>query len=709
MRLMKKLIICFYLITLSGLSQEIAVDSMKIENLEEVLVSSVRVKNNIPIAYNNISKKEISNRNLGQDLPILLNFLPNVVTTSDAGAGIGYTGIRIRGINSQSTNVTINGIPYNDAESLGTFWVDLPDFSSSVENLQVQRGIGSSVNGSSAFGASINILTDKISDNPYFENSNSIGSYNTLKNTFRFSTGLINEQFEFSGRLSKIDSDGYIDRASSDLKSYFLQLSYKKNKTLVKFLNFGGHEITYQAWNGIDPETLATDRTYNPSGLYYDLNGEIKFHQNEVDNYKQDHFQLHWSEIINNRITSNLGINLTNGLGYYEQYNENNNQDYITRKWLDNKFLVFNYSLEYEYKKNNIIFGTTYSKYDGDHFGEIIWAQNSDDIEYNDLYYNGNGLKKDFSNFLKYIYQFSDAITIYGDLQLRNIKYKTLGSTSNLEDFSIDKSYSFFNPKAGLNFRLNKKNRFYFSISKAFREPTRSDFESNSQIKPEELVDIELGWNSKLERILINANWYYMKYKNQLVLTGGIDDVGAPVRENSGQSFRHGLEIESILNMSNKITINANMSISENKNINYLTSINGEIVNLGDTQISFSPKLVSSIGFTFNPINKLYLSFITKHIGDQFMSNTDSDLSKLDSYTISYFNIVFKLKNTKLFNEVTISAIINNLLNTKYVSNGYHYTYDDTWSSPDQVVTYEGVGYYPQATRNYLLGLTFKF
>ena len=709
MILMKKLIIFFYLTTISAVSQEIVVDSMKIENLEEVLVSSVRVKNNMPIAYNNISKEEISNRNLGQDLPILLNFLPNVVTTSDAGAGIGYTGIRIRGINSQSTNVTINGIPYNDAESLGTFWVDLPDLSSSIENLQVQRGIGTSVNGSSAFGASINILTDKISLNPYFENSNSLGSYNTLKNTFRFSTGLINEQFEFSGRLSKIDSDGYIDRASSDLKSYFLQLSYKKNKTLVKFLNFGGHEITYQAWNGIDQETLEIDRTFNPSGLYYDLNGEIRFHENEVDNYKQDHFQLHWSEIINTRITSNLGINLTNGLGYYEQYNENNNQDYITRKWLDNQFLVFNYSLEYKYKKNNLIFGTTYSEYDGDHFGEIIWAQNSGDIEYNDLYYNGNGLKKDFSNFLKYIYQFSDEITIYGDLQLRNIKYKTIGGSSNLEDFSIDKSYNFFNPKAGLNFELNKKNRFYFSISKAFREPTRSDFESNPEIKPEELVDIELGWNYKLEEILINANWYYMKYKNQLVLTGEIDDVGAPIRENSGQSYRRGLEIESLLNLSNKITINANMSLSKNKNINYLTSFNSEIVNLGNTQISFSPKLVSSIGFSFTPTNKLYLAFITKHIGDQFMSNTESDLSKLDSYTISDFNIVYKLKNTKLFNEITISALINNLLNIDYVSNGYYYTYDDTWTDPNQAVTYEGVGYYPQATRNYLLGITFKF
>ena len=706
---MKKFVFVLLAFSISLSAQESVVDSLEIQNLEEVIVSSIRVKENIPIAFNNVSKEEISKRNLGQDIPILLNFLPNVVTTSDAGAGIGYTGIRIRGINSQSTNVTINGIPYNDAESLGTFWVDLPDFSSSVENLQVQRGIGTSINGSSAFGASINILTDKISQNPYFESANTVGSFNTIKNNFRFSTGLLNDTFEFSGRLSKIDSDGYINRASSDLKSYFLQLSYKKNKTLLKFLNFGGHEITYQAWNGIDQETLEIDRTFNPSGLYYDINGEIRFHENEVDNYKQDHFQLHWSEIINNRITSNLGINLTNGLGYYEQYNENNNQDYITRKWLDNQFLVFNYSLEYKYKKNNIIFGTTYSKYDGDHFGETIWAQNSDDIEFNDLFYNGNGLKKDFSNFLKYIYQFSDEITIYGDLQLRNIKYKTIGSSSNLEDFSIDKSYSFFNPKAGLNFELNKKNRLYFSISKAFREPTRSDFESNPEIKPEELVDIELGWNYKLEGILINANWYYMNYKNQLVLTGEIDDVGAPIRENSGQSYRRGLEIESLLNLSNKITINANMSLSENKNVNYITSFNGEIVNLGNTQISFSPKVVSSIGFSFTPTNKLYLALITKHIGDQFMSNTDSNLSKLDSYTISDFNIVYKLKKTKLFDEITISAIINNLLNIDYVSNGYYYTYDDTWTDPNQAVTYEGVGYYPQATRNYLLGITFKF
>ena len=421
---MKNLFLLLLIFSFSLNAQETFTDSTRVQNLEEVVVSSVRVKDNMPMAFNNMSKDEISKRNLGQDLPILLNFIPNVVTTSDAGAGIGYTGIRIRGINSQSTNVTINGIPYNDAESLGTFWVDLPDFSSSVENLQVQRGIGSSVNGSSAFGASINILTDKISEKSFFESSNSIGSFNTFKNTFRFSTGLLNDVFEFSGRLSKIDSDGYIDRASSDLKSYFLQASYKKNNTLIKLLNFGGHEITYHAWNGIDLQTLEENRTYNPSGLYYDLEGNSQFHENELDNYKQDHFQIHWTQLFKNKLTSNLGINLTNGKGYYEQYNENGSEDFITRKWLDNQFLVFNYSLNFQGNKNNIIIGSTYSEYDGDHFGETIWAQNSGDIEFTDQFYSGNGLKKDFSNFIKSIYQVSSKLNVYTDLQIRNIDYK---------------------------------------------------------------------------------------------------------------------------------------------------------------------------------------------------------------------------------------------------------------------------------------------
>ena len=705
---MKKIVFVLlaYSITLSA--QESVIDSLEIQNLEEVIVSSVRVKENIPIAFNNVSKDEISKRNLGQDIPILLNFLPNVVTTSDAGAGIGYTGIRIRGINSQSTNVTINGIPYNDAESLGTFWVDLPDFSSSVENLQMQRGIGTSVNGSSAFGASINILTDKISEEPYFESANSVGSFNTLKNNFSFSTGLLNNTFEFSGRISKIDSDGYIDRASSDLKSHFFQLSYKKNKSLFKFLNFGGHEITYQAWNGIDLQTLENDRTYNPSGLYYDLNGQEQFHENEVDNYKQDHFQFHWTQSISSNLISNLGLNLTNGKGYYEQYNENGSEDFITRKWLDNQFYVINYNVNYSKNKNNLIFGSTYSEYDGDHYGETIWSQNSGNIAFTDLFYNGNGLKKDFSNFIKSIYQFSERIGVYADLQLRKIDYTTSGSTSNVEDLTVNKHYSFFNPKAGLNFTLNDKNKIYFSLSRAYREPTRSDFENNINIQPEELVDYELGWKFNTKKFYFSSNLYYMNYKNQLVLTGALDDVGSPIRKNSGKSFRKGIELESIFKATNNLDISSNISFSRNKNIDYKTNFDGVVTNWGDTDISFSPDLVSSIGVNFRPKEDINISILNKFVGEQFMSNTESVVSKLNSYSTTDLNFIYSFKKSKHFKEIIFTAMINNIFNKEYVSNGYYYTYDDTWSEPNMITTIEGLGYYPQALRNFLLGITFK-
>ncbi len=706
---MKKVLLFCLLGCIQLYPQDQEIDSLNVQKLEEVLVSSIRVNEDIPMAFTNVSKDQIEERNLGQDLPILLNFLPNVVTTSDAGAGIGYTAIRIRGINAQSTNVTINGIPYNDAESLGTFWVDLPDFSSSVENLQVQRGIGTSVNGSSAFGASINILTDKISKDPFFESNNSFGSFSTFKNTLRFSTGLMNEVFEFSGRLSKIDSDGYIDRSTSDLKSYFLQFSYKKENTLIKFLNFGGHEITYHAWNGIDGETLRNDRTFNPSGLYTDLNGVQQFHEDELDNYKQDHFQLHWSEIINNNFTSNLGLNLTNGKGYYEQYNENGNEDFITRKWLDNQFLVMNYSLEYSKNKHKIIFGSTYSEYDGDHFGETIWSQNSGDIEFTDLFYNGNGLKKDFSNFIKSVFQISERFSMYTDLQLREINYSTDGSTSNIPELKLEKKYSFFNPKFGLNFKLNNKNRVYFSVAKAYREPTRSDYENNFNIKPEELIDFELGWSLSSNNIILNTNLYYMNYENQLVLTGALDDVGSPIRENSGKSYRAGVEIESGFKVSEIINLTGNISLSENKNIDYVNRFNGELINLGDTDISYSPSFISSVAINYSPNSKLDLSLLNKHVGEQFMSNNGSSFSKLDSYSVMDLNFRYTFDELNLFDELSLNLLINNIFSAEYVSNGYYYTYDDTWSDENMITTIEGTGYYPQATRNFLFGVGIKF
>ena len=697
-----------FIFTFSLFSQEIKQDTTRVQNLEEVIVSSIRVKQNAPIAFTNVSKDELGKKNLGQDLPILLNSLTSVVTTSDAGAGVGYTGIRIRGINAQSTNITINGIPYNDAESLGTYWVDLPDFASSVENLQVQRGVGTSTNGSSAFGASINILTDLISKNSYFENSNSVGSYNTIKNTFKFSTGILNDYFEFSGRLSKIDSDGYIDRSSSDLKSYFLQLNYKKENTLIKALSFGGHEITYQAWNGIAGETLQSDRTYNPSGMYVDQSGNIQFYDNEVDNYKQDHYQIHWSQIINTRLTSNLSFNITNGLGYYEQYKENDNQDYVTRKWLDNQFIVGNYSLNYQDNKVNMNFGSSYSQYDGDHFGKVIWAQNTPGIQIDDRFYDGNGIKKDFSNYIKTTYQLNSKLLLYGDIQFRNINYSTTGSTSEIANFLINKKYNFFNPKGGLNYLFNNHNRLYFSFARSNREPTRSDYESNPNIKSEQLNDFEIGWNLTKKNVNLTTNFYMMQYKDQLVLTGSIDDVGSPVRENSGESYRVGLELETVFNLSDKVSMQANSAFSDNKNKNFVTSIDGELVNLGKTNISFSPEIVSSVNISYSPKENMVLSILNKYVGEQYMSNTDSVFSKLDAYSVIDFNFNYNFKNTFFFSEIVLSAVVSNLFGAEYVSNGYYYTYDDTWSDPNSITTIEGTGYYPQTTRNYMLGLKFK-
>ena len=697
-----------FIFTFSLFSQEIKQDTTSVQNLEEVIVSSIRVKQNAPIAFTNVSKDELGKKNLGQDLPILLNSLTSVVTTSDAGAGVGYTGIRIRGINAQSTNITINGIPYNDAESLGTYWVDLPDFASSVENLQVQRGVGTSTNGSSAFGASINILTDLISKNSYFENSNSVGSYNTIKNTFKFSTGILNDYFEFSGRLSKIDSDGYIDRSSSDLKSYFLQLNYKKENTLIKALSFGGHEITYQAWNGIDGETLQSDRTYNPSGMYVDQSGNIQFYDNEVDNYKQDHYQIHWSQIINSRLTSNLSFNITNGLGYYEQYKENDNQDYVTRKWLDNQFIVGNYSLNYQDNKVNMNFGSSYSQYNGDHFGKVIWAQNTPGIQIGDRFYDGNGIKKDFSNYIKTTYQLNSKLFLYGDIQFRNINYSTTGSTSEIANFLINKKYNFFNPKGGLNYLFNNYNRLYFSFARSNREPTRSDYESNPNIRSEQLNDFEIGWNLTKKNVNLTTNFYMMQYKDQLVLTGSIDDVGSPVRENSGESYRVGLELETVFNLSDKVSVQANSAFSDNKNKNFVTSIDGELVNLGKTNISFSPEIVSSVNLSYSPKENMVLSILNKYVGEQYMSNTDSVFSKLDAYSVIDFNFNYNFKNTFFFSEIVLSGVVSNLFGAEYVSNGYYYTYDDTWSDPNSITTIEGTGYYPQATRNYMLGLKFK-
>ena len=562
--------------------------------LDEVLVSAVRVNADIPVTFSNLSKKEIAKRNLGQDIPILMNYLPNVLSSSDAGAGVGYTYMNVRGSNSERINVTINGIPYNDAESQGTFWVNLGDFASSTQNLQLQRGVGTSTNGSGAFGASLNILTDAVSEEAYGEIQNSFGYFGTRKHTVKFSTGKLNEHFEIAGRLSNIYSDGYVDRAFADLKSYFLQGSYTDKNTLIKAITFGGIERTYQAWFGLDATQLEQDRRQNPYT-----------YENEVDDYKQDHYQLHWNEKWTDKWSTNLGLNYTKGAGFFEQFKEDESAadfnnliidgtDVIVRRWLDNDYYVFNFNANYKTDKINLITGISYSNYTGDHFGEVIWGEDlAPDVSIRDRYYFSDATKNDFSVFAKANFDISEKLSGYLDLQGRFVSYKTQGLTSDIAPIDVDTNFDFFNPKFGFTYTLNQNNNLYASFAVANREPNRNDFEGGVSTA-ETLFDYELGWRLQKENVKLNTNIYYMDYDNQLVLTGAIDDVGQPVRATSGSSYRLGLEIDADITLSDKFSVRPNAAFSINKNRDFYLIRDGNQVPvlLGDTDLSFSPSTV---------------------------------------------------------------------------------------------------------------------
>ncbi|HEY6142158.1 MAG TPA: TonB-dependent receptor [Flavobacterium sp.] len=702
-------------------AQEKQKDTTKVNQLDEVLVSAVRVTTKTPVTFSNVSKEELASRNLGQDVPVLLNFLPSVVTTTEAGNGVGYTGIRVRGSDATRVNVTINGIPYNDSESQGTYWVNMPDFVSSVENLQLQRGVGTSTNGAGAFGASLNMLTDNYAQKSIGEISSSFGSFNTYKNTVKFSTGLMNDHFEIAGRLSTLKSEGYVDRASSDLKSYFLQGTYVGKTTLIKALAFGGKEKTYQAWYGVDAATLESDRTFNAAGMFTDESGNTQFYDNQTDNYQQDHYQLHWNEKVAENWNTNLAFHYTKGKGYYEEYQENQNfsdyglepiadtptvttTDLIRQKWLDNDFYGTTFSANYKKERLDLIFGGAYNRYEGDHFGKVIWARFASQTELGDRYYEDFSTKNDGNVFAKANYQLLDNLNIYGDLQYRNVQYKADSPDTGL----VNDNFNFFNPKAGVTFDFNKQNSLYFSYARANREPNRTDYENGSP-KPEKLNDFELGWRLKSSKFQVNVNGYYMAYKDQLVLTGELDNVGSPIRKNSGDSYRLGLEIDATWKVSEKWFLQPNITLSQNKNKDFYFTRDGILENLGETNIAFSPNVIAGNRLTFIPIKNLQLSLLSKFVGEQFMGNIDSEVSKLEAYFVNDLNISYEIKPDKIFKSIVISALFNNIFDLKYESNGYYYTYDDDYSNPPAITTVEGAGYYPQAGANFLAGVTLKF
>ena len=675
-------------------------DTTQVNALDEVLVSAVRVTTKTPVSFSNLGKKEIKFRNLGQDIPILMNYLPSVVTTSDAGNGVGYTGIRVRGSDATRVNVTINGIPYNDSESHGTYWVNMPDFASSVESLQLQRGVGTSTNGAGAFGASLNMLTDNFAKKSTGEISNSFGSFNTRKHTVKFSTGLMNDHFEIAGRLSALNSDGYVDRGASDLKSYFLQGTYVGKTTLIKALVFGGTEKTYQSWNGIDGETLKNDRTFNSAGAFTDEQGNARFYNNETDNYQQDHSQLHWNEKLSENWSTNFAIHYTKGKGYYENYKEDadladyglqpvgtvTTTDLIRQKWLDNDFYGTTFSANYKAERLDVIFGGGWNKYEGDHFGKVIWARFASQSELGDKYYDDYAVKTDGNIFAKANYQITEKLSLFGDLQYRTVDYKANGVQANL----VEDTFNFFNPKTGLTFDINGNNALYFSYARANREPNRTDYEGGN-VKPEKLNDFELGWRFNSAKVQLNTNVYYMAYKDQLILTGNLDDVGAPIRSNSEKSYRLGLEVDATIALTNQLIIRPNFTLSANKN----TDLAVEGQNYGTTDIAYSPSIIAGNILVYTPVENLHISWLQKFVGEQYMNNIELPAARLADYFVNDLNVAYTFKPKTIFKEIVLTGLVNNFLDKKYVSNGYMY----------DVYPY----YYPQAGINFLAGLTLKF
>ena len=707
-----KLSLFSILFSLCSYSQEQPKDSVK--SIEEVLISGIRAKDKNPITFTNVSKTQIAPRNLGQDIPVLLNYLPSVVTTTDAGAGIGYTYMRVRGSDGSRINVTLNGVPFNDSESQGTFFVNLPDFASSLESIQLQRGVGTSTSGAGAFGASLNLQTKAAQQNSYAEIANSFGSFGTRKHTLAFGTGLHNN-FEMNAQISKIKSDGFIDRASSDLFGYYFDANYITKNTIIKAIAFGGKEKTYQAWNGLeDEEKLKNDRTYNSAGQYTDEFGNTQFYDNETDNYWQNHFQLHWNEKLTSKWQSNLALHYTLGKGYFEQYREDENfsdyvlpdfngntsTDLVRKRWLDNAFYGTTFSLNYKNTTTDIIIGGAANKYEGKHFGEVVWTQYY--VPNSNKYYDNFGNKNDVNFYTKASQQIGK-FNVFADLQYRMVFYQA----NSIKFNDVNDTFRFFNPKAGITYTLNTASSIYGYFGIANKEPRRDDYESGS-VKPERLQDYELGYKLKNKKTGLNINAFYMRYKNQLVATGALNDVGSPVFENSGKSMRAGIEIEAALQLASKFVLQPNITLSTNKNKDFYFERDGVLANLGNTNIAYSPNMVIGNALTYSPIKTLQISLLTKYVGEQYMGNIDAEKSILPDYTTSDLNINYEWKINKGIKSIVFSGLINNIFDRTYESNGYFYTYNDNWSGPG-ISTIEGVGFYPQAGINFLVGMNLKF
>jgi iron complex outermembrane receptor protein len=704
-----------------ALGQQSQADKDSFYSLTPVEVKAVRAAERAPVTKTNISKKEIAKENLAQDLPFLLNHTPSVIVNSDAGNGVGYTGIRIRGTDATRINVTLNGIPYNDAEGQGTFFVDLPDFASSVSSIQIQRGVGTSSNGAGLFGATLNFSTNEVNLKPYVEANNSYGSFDTWKNTLKAGTGLIGNHFTADARVSNITSSGYIDRATSKLRSLYFSTAYMDKSNALRFNLFKGYEKTYQAWYGVSEADLyAGNRTINYAGT--EKPGEP--YDNETDNYWQDHYQLFYTHHFNPRFDLNNTLFFTKGRGYYEEYRANqtyssynlppaivvgkpvDTADFVRQLWLNNNFYGDIFSLQYHRGKTEFTLGGGYTRYEGNHYGELIWATYG--LTGPARWYDLDALKTDFNSYAKLLQKLSSTWNAYIDLQYRLVKYDINGFPDN-RDLIIHNNYDFFNPKAGVSYTSNGWNG-YLSYSIAHKEPNRDDFEAgkSQQPTPEHLNDVELG----IQRAKHDYSWgvmfYYMKYKDQLVLTGKINDVGAYTRTNIPNSYRAGVEMQGSTQPINWFKASANLTLSKNKVKNFTEYIDdydngGQKVNeYSSTDIALSPDIVGAASVSFFPVEKIELSLLSKYVGKQYLDNTQNTGRKLDPFYVQDMRAIYTF-HKKIIKEANLILQVNNVFNKKYEPSGYTYNY--IYAGELVVNNY----YFPMAGTNFMFAINLRF
>ena len=718
------------------------IDTIQQVKLDEIVVSATRAGKSTPVAYSNVLQSQIKKENGARNVPVILQTIPSLVSFTEDGLGIGNTSLRIRGTDATRINVTLNGMPLNNPESQEVYWVNLPDISSSLQSIQVQRGIGTSTNGAAAFGASISMKTAGQRSEAYGEASTAIGSYNTFSSSIAAGTGILDNGLSVDARYSKNTGDGYIRNGKINHDNLLVSLSHNTDKQILKLSYIRGEQVTGITWVGISPDEMEKyGRKYNPAGKYKDDAGNTHYYDNETDNYLSNILQLMLTRELSDNWFLNSSLSYNNGYGYYENYRAKNEfssfglkpqtingveysrTDFIRRKMMSNNFYVANLSFDYKKDATNLTFGGMYSLFDGDHFGRLPWIKHNENIKENYEWYRNNGTKGEFSVFTKLEYQLNDKLSLFGDVQYRHIYYNMSGIDDDQMDITSKFRYNFFNPKAGIFYNIDNNNSLYASVAFSKREPLRSDLkdgikgEATNAIKPEGMIDYEVGYKYNADNgITLGANIYYMDYNNQMVQTGKLNETGYKLMENVKHSYRTGIELEaSFPIIKNKLRLDANATLSQNKikdytayydvidNLDNYKRVGQRADHIGKTNISYSPNVVGMASISYQPTKDLSFNLLGKYVGKQYLDNTSNDEKSIPSYFTSNLSAGYTFAKTEI-GTISLQLFANNIFNSKYIANG--------WASTEifnKEGAYNWIGYYPQATRNYMVKVTVAF